>query len=82
VSLSHPRRDAWDSHVRWSPTFRRIIGRTPPGRATVAELRLTPPLSETCSGDVGGLDAVAIGGGDAQAGQGEKYDQVTQTDEA
>ena len=40
ASLFHPRQDSWEVHFRWSPTFRRIIGRTPTGRATVAMLQL------------------------------------------
>jgi hypothetical protein len=41
--LFNPRRDAWDDHFRWSPTFTRIIGRTATGRATVQALRLNRP---------------------------------------
>lgn len=40
VPLFHPRQDHWEVHFRWSPTFRRVVGRTPTGRATVATLRL------------------------------------------
>jgi len=43
VRLFHPRQDTWEEHFRWSPTFRRIIGRTPGGRATVALLQLNAP---------------------------------------
>jgi hypothetical protein len=40
VPLFNPRADQWDDHFRWSPTFTRVIGRTPVGRATVEALRL------------------------------------------
>lgn len=44
VSLFHPRRDDWDEHFRWSPTFTRLIGRTAIGRATVEALQLNRPF--------------------------------------
>ena len=37
AALFHPRRQAWETHFRWSPTWR-VVGRTPTGRATVAAL--------------------------------------------
>lgn len=40
VLLFNPRRDSWDEHFRWSPTFTRLVGRTPTGRATATALRL------------------------------------------
>jgi hypothetical protein len=40
VALYHPRRDRWDDHFSWSVDFTLIIGLTPIGRTTVAELLL------------------------------------------
>ena len=40
VPLYHPRTDRWTDHFAWSGDFRQMIGLTPTGRATVAELRL------------------------------------------
>jgi len=38
VRLFNPRKDLWDEHFRWSPSYKRLVGRTPIGRATVAAL--------------------------------------------
>ena len=43
VRLYNPRLDVWEEHFRWSVDFRRIFGRTPIGRATVAALRFNAP---------------------------------------
>ena len=40
VPLFHPRRDRWDACFAWSHDATRVIGLTPPGRATVESLRL------------------------------------------
>lgn len=36
--LFNPRRDVWEEHFRWSYDWRKVIGRTPVGRATVVGL--------------------------------------------
>ncbi|WP_345789627.1 HNH endonuclease [Luteolibacter soli] len=41
VPLYHPRSDLWTRHFRWSG--RRVVGRTPVGRATVEALDLNSP---------------------------------------
>jgi hypothetical protein len=43
VPLFNPRREQWDEHFRWSPTFTRVIGRTATGRATLTALHLNRP---------------------------------------
>ena len=40
VALFNPRKDSWADHFRWSNTFRRIVGITATGRATVELIRL------------------------------------------
>ncbi|MBI3760757.1 MAG: HNH endonuclease [Chloroflexi bacterium] len=40
VRLFNPRIDSWADHFRWSATYRRILGRTAIGRATIAALDL------------------------------------------
>jgi hypothetical protein len=45
VVLFHPRQHVWGEHFTWSADGLRILGLTPPGRATVALLRINrPPL--------------------------------------
>lgn len=41
VPLFNPRTQNWHEHFQWSQDGLRIIGRTPTGRATVAELHLS-----------------------------------------
>jgi hypothetical protein len=43
VRLFDPRRDLWSDHFRWSKDRRRLLGRTPTGRATVAALDMNGP---------------------------------------
>jgi len=43
VSIFDPRREQWDEHFHWSPDTLSIIGDTPTGRATVAQLQLNRP---------------------------------------
>jgi len=40
VSRYHPRRHRWSEHFSWSDDFLQLVGRTPIGRATVAQLQL------------------------------------------
>lgn len=40
VSLFHPRRQDWNEHFVWNRDYSLIIGITPTGRATVAQLKL------------------------------------------
>ena len=40
MRLFNPRTDRWDEHLRWSPTYTRLIPRTAIARATVAALTL------------------------------------------
>ena len=40
VPLFHSRRDHWHEHFTWSEDFTELIGLTPVGRATIAELKL------------------------------------------
>lgn len=40
VPLFHPRQDVWHEHFAWNRDFTELIGLTPMGRATIAELRL------------------------------------------
>src|SRR5207247_10906540 len=42
VRLFHPRRDKHEEHFRWEGAI--LIGLTAGGRATIAPLRLNPPL--------------------------------------
>jgi hypothetical protein len=39
--LSHPRRQSWKQHFRWSGAV--LVGRTAAGRATIAALRINAP---------------------------------------
>jgi hypothetical protein len=38
VRLFNPRTDRWDDHLRWSPTYTRLIPRTAIARATIVTL--------------------------------------------
>ncbi len=40
VPLFNPRTQIWDEHFEWSDDYTSIIGKTPVGRITVAELNL------------------------------------------
>lgn len=40
VPLFHPRRQQWAEHFAWDTGFTRLIGLTPPGRATIDRLRM------------------------------------------
>jgi 5-methylcytosine-specific restriction endonuclease McrA len=40
VRLFNPRADHWDDHLRWSPTYTRLIPRTAITRATIVTLDL------------------------------------------
>lgn len=42
--LFHPREARWDEHFRWSPSWARLLGRTPVGRATVQALDMNARL--------------------------------------
>jgi hypothetical protein len=44
LSLFHPRRDAWGDHFTLDLETQAITGRTPTGRATIAQLRMNSPL--------------------------------------
>ena len=44
IRLFNPRMDDWSEHFRWSRDWKRIIGRTPMGRATVAALNMNDEL--------------------------------------
>ena len=44
VPLFNPRTQRWDEHFRWSRDWKRLIGRTPVGRATVASLDMNAKL--------------------------------------
>ena len=48
--LFNPRRQVWGEHFRWSHDGTEIIGRTPPGRATVVALKLNNPLAVSTRG--------------------------------
>jgi hypothetical protein len=50
VPFFHPRRDRWDCHFRWSLDGKRILGRTPVGRATVAALDLNGKIRQRLRG--------------------------------
>jgi hypothetical protein len=43
VRLFNPRSDVWDEHFAWTADRRTLIGLTPRGRATIAELRMNHP---------------------------------------
>ena len=43
VPLHHPRQDDWATNFGWSDAGSIILGLTPTGRATVAQLRLNRP---------------------------------------
>ena len=43
VSVFHPRRQEWNEHFVWNRDYSLIIGITPTGRATVAQLKLNQP---------------------------------------
>jgi hypothetical protein len=47
VLLYDPRRQDWNKHFRWSEDGARVVGLTPTGRATVAQLQLNYPLAVT-----------------------------------
>ncbi|MGH9802229.1 MAG: HNH endonuclease [Blastocatellia bacterium] len=40
VPLFHPRKDVWSEHFVWNQDLTELVGLTPTGRATVAELKL------------------------------------------
>jgi hypothetical protein len=40
VPLYHPRKQRWHDHFAWSVDLLQLVGRTPTGRATVAQLQL------------------------------------------
>ena len=42
--LFNPRTQNWHDHFRWSVDYRRVIGRPPTGRATVATLDMNSPV--------------------------------------
>src|SRR5262249_4718216 len=44
VVLFNPRRDAWEKHFHWSRDWKRLLGRTPTGRATVIALDMNATL--------------------------------------
>jgi hypothetical protein len=44
VRLFNPRTDAWEEHFRWGQYWKRLIGRTPIGRATVIALDMNANL--------------------------------------
>jgi hypothetical protein len=43
AALYHPRRDRWEEHFRVDPDSGEIVGLTPVGRATCAQLDLNAP---------------------------------------
>jgi hypothetical protein len=43
VPLYHPRQHQWREHFTWSADSVEVVGRTPIGRATVAQLHLNRP---------------------------------------
>jgi hypothetical protein len=47
VSLFNPRSKRWADHFGWDATRRRIVGRTPTGRATVVMLDLNDEHHES-----------------------------------
>lgn len=44
VQLFNPRHQRWAEHFAWTPEGDLILGLTPPGRATIAALKLNRPL--------------------------------------
>ena len=44
VALFNPRTDLWEEHFRWSHNWKRLIGRTPVGRATGVALDMNAKL--------------------------------------
>jgi 5-methylcytosine-specific restriction endonuclease McrA len=44
VLLFNPRADKWEEHFRWSADWKRLMGRTPVGRASVAALAMNAKL--------------------------------------
>ena len=44
VPLYHPRTNIWEEHFRWSQDWKRLIGRTSIGRATVVTLDMNAEL--------------------------------------
>ena len=44
VPLFNPRTQSWEDHFRWGKDKQMLIGRTPTGRATVAELDMNNEL--------------------------------------
>jgi len=44
--LFNPRAEVWSKHFRWSQDFKKIYGRTPIGRATVATLNMNSELRQ------------------------------------
>src|SRR5438477_3715332 len=44
VALFNPRTQVWKDHFRWAKDRQTLVGRTPPGRATVATLDMNNPL--------------------------------------
>ena len=42
--LYNPRTDIWEAHFRWSQDWKKLIGRTPIGRATVGALDMNARL--------------------------------------
>jgi hypothetical protein len=47
VALFDPRSQVWADHFRWSEDGTRVVGVTPTGRATVAQLQMNYPLAVT-----------------------------------
>jgi hypothetical protein len=43
ASLYHPRQHRWREHFTWNEDFTLILGLTPTGRATIAQLHLNRP---------------------------------------
>jgi hypothetical protein len=42
--LFNPRKHLWEEHFRWSQNWKKLIGRTPIGRATVVALDMNATL--------------------------------------
>jgi hypothetical protein len=47
VPLFDPRNQTWADHFRWSEDGAQVVGITPVGRATVAQMQLNYPLAVT-----------------------------------
>jgi hypothetical protein len=45
VQLFNPRRQRWSDHFEWSADGTRVLGKTPPGRATVLGLQLNNAIA-------------------------------------